>query len=227
MNLPEERVATRVKICGLTNLADVEAAVDAGADLIGFNFYDKSPRYISPDRVAEIVAALHRNASNAGDPFPAFVGVFVNTHAAHVAAILVGVHLDYAQLHGDESPGDVAQLAGRAFKALRPTTVAEAIEQAARFAPYPAPQAPQVLIDAYVPSAYGGTGQVAEWAIAARVSAYCPRLMLAGGLTPETVSDAIRQVHPWGVDVSSGVEATPGQKDHKKLRDFIAAVRSA
>lgn len=213
-----------VKICGITNLADAQVAADAGADLLGFILYAKSPRYIEPDRVAAIVDSL-RQAS--GTPHPRTVGVFVNTPIEQVQAILDHTGLDYAQLHGGEPPMDLARLAGRGFKALRPTSSAEALDQAQPFAAYPNPPTPQLMIDAYSPQAYGGTGERADWSAAATLAARYPRLLLAGGLDPDNVVDALAAVQPWGVDVSSGVEAAPGRKDHAKVRAFLKAVRTA
>ncbi|HXF62442.1 MAG TPA: phosphoribosylanthranilate isomerase [Caldilineaceae bacterium] len=224
MPLPGFSPAVKVKICGLTNLADAEAAVEAGADLLGFIFYPKSPRYVSPETVQTIVAALRAGGRGDQAPRPFTVGVFVNTPTDEIAAILAQTGLDYAQLHGDEPASALAALNGRGFKALRPTVADLALAQAADYAPYPAPVAPQLLVDGYT-AAYGGAGVRADWSIAAQVAAAYPRLLLAGGLDPDTVHLAIGQVRPWGVDVSSGVEASPGRKDPAKLRAFIAAVR--
>lgn len=215
----------QVKICGITTLSDAEIAVDAGADLIGFIFYAKSPRYVEPETARQIVAALRRSAP------PEFslrtVGVFVNTPPDQVKAILDHAELDYAQLHGDEPPADLAALAGRGFKALRPSVLSYALDQAAPFVPYPDETAPQLLIDAHTRQAYGGTGQRADWIAAAQLARCYPRLLLAGGLEPDNVAAALAAVHPWGVDVSSGVEASPGRKDQAKVRAFVAAARDA
>jgi phosphoribosylanthranilate isomerase len=226
---------TRVKICGLTNLDDAVCAVEAGADLLGFIFHPKSPRYVTPDLVQAIVAALRstypatdgiNNDGKGARRMAVTVGVFVNLPVHQVADVLATADLDYAQLHGDETPADLAALHGRAFKAIRPTALDQAEDQAAQVAALPGPHAPQLFIDAYSPTAYGGTGHQADWSIAAALATRYPRLMLAGGLTPQSVSGAIRQVRPWAVDVSSGVESSPGRKDHQKVRDFIAAVRA-
>lgn len=224
---PAIQSAVKVKICGLTNLADAEAAVEAGADLLGFIFYPKSPRYVSPEMVQAIVAALRGGDNGRSASGPLMVGVFVNTAADEIAAILDQTGLDYAQLHGDEPPATVAALNGRGFKALRPTSADLALAQAADYAAYPGPAAPQLHIEGYSPTAYGGAGARADWSIAAQVAAAYPRLLLAGGLDPDIVHLAIRQVRPWGVDVSSGVETSPGRKDHAKLRAFIAAARDS
>jgi phosphoribosylanthranilate isomerase len=216
-------MSTLVKICGITNLADAEVAVDAGAEFLGFNFYAKSPRHVTPETVRQILTALAADAHTAGRP--AMVGIFVNTPVDQVQAVLDSTGLDYAQLHGDETPQDVAALGGRGFKALRPSSLAAARDQAAAFTVYPHAAAPQLLVDAYSTQAYGGTGHRADWEIAAALAQIYPRLMLAGGLDPENVAAALAAVRPWGVDVGSGVEVAPGRKDHAKLRAFVAAVR--
>lgn len=217
-------MSTIVKICGLTNLTDAEVAVEAGADFLGFIFYPKSPRYVAPETVRAILTSLTAHAD--AHPLPRTVGVFVNTPAGQVQAVLADTGLDYAQLHGDETPHDLAALTGRGFKALRPRALEDALDQAARFAPYPHASAPQLLLDAFSPTAYGGTGHRADWEIAAQLARLHPRLLLAGGLDPANVAEALVTVRPWGVDISSGVETAPGRKDHDKVRAFLAAVRS-
>jgi phosphoribosylanthranilate isomerase len=154
-------------------------------------------------------------------PVPKFVGVFVNEPAEQVADILKLTGLDYAQLHSDEPPEMLAHLGGKAFKVLRPSDAEGALPEAARFAPLGPAGGPSLLIDAYDAKAYGGTGKTANWQAAAVVAQRYPGLLLAGGLTPENVAEAIRMVQPWGVDVSSGVEAAPGRKDQAKVRAFI------
>jgi phosphoribosylanthranilate isomerase len=227
----------RVKICGITNLEDAQVALEAGADLLAFNFFSKSPRYIEPAQAKEIVDALRsqspaRLSPNPQSPvasprFPKFVGVFVNEDADSVAAILDQTGVDYAQLHGGEPPAVLEQLAPRAFKALRPSSVEEAIIDAEWYGEFGPVDGPQLLIDAYDPAAYGGTGKKADWHTAAGLARLYPRLMLAGGLTPENVAQAVRTVRPWGVDVSSGVEIEPGRKDHDAVRAFIARAKGA
>lgn len=205
----------RIKICGLTNLADTLAALDAGADYLGFNFYPRSPRYIPPPVCAQIQTAVvkHRSAVIS-------VGIFVNATAAQMLRILGDCGLHLAQLHGAEPPELLTALAGRAYKAFRGLGDDHAAYAAA------GPGAPAFLVDAYSPTAYGGTGQTVDWPAARRLAAQYP-LFLAGGLTPANVAAAIEQASPWGVDVASGVEASPGQKDHAKMRDFVAAARAA
>jgi phosphoribosylanthranilate isomerase len=204
----------KVKICGITNIDDAQAAIEAGADLLGFNFYAKSPRYIAPEKAREIAAQIRADGQG-----PLLVGVFVNSALEEVRSILEIAQIDLAQLHGDEPVRVVEQLNGRAFKALRPTSENEAEVDAEWFAPY-GPNAPVLLIDAYRKDQYGGTGHTADWSIATRLAQQYP-ILLAGGLTPENVAEAVRQVRPWGVDVASGVEVSPGKKDAAKMKLFV------
>jgi phosphoribosylanthranilate isomerase len=208
---------TKVKICGITSLEDAQAAVAAGADLLGFNFYPPSPRYIRPEDCARIVSVLKETSR------PVITtGVFVNSPAQHIQAILDQCGLDLAQLSGDEPPEILATLGERAFKGLRfrdPAGLALAVRQ---YPPRPYP--PAWLIDAYRPGAYGGTGQTADWSLARRLAGQAP-VLLAGGLRPENVTDALRQVDPWGVDVASGVEDSPGRKSSVMMSAFISTVR--
>ena len=221
---------TKIKICGITNIEDARVAVAAGADLLGFIFYKRSPRYVAPQTVREIVACLKRQAvattENLLRPLPQFVGVFVNAERGFVARTLTGCRLDAAQLHGEEPPEFVAHFRGRAYKALRPPSPAEAETQIEAYrSTFPAGPAatPCFLLDAYHPALYGGTGRVTDWTMAANIARRYP-IMLAGSLTPANVAGAIQAVRPWGVDVSSGVEREKGRKDHDKLRAFIEAV---
>jgi phosphoribosylanthranilate isomerase len=233
-------VPVRIKVCGLTNLVDAQVAVDAGADLLGFIFYEKCPRYVPPATVRQIIGHLipleenskfepwlagseDRRERNSKSPLR-YVGVFVNTPAQRVAKILDHCGLHLAQLHGEEGAEHWDVLQGRAYKALRPASVPEAHEGADRFAGLGPGSGPDLLIDAYHPALRGGTGETADWQMAADLARQ-HRLLLAGGLTPDNVSGAIRQVQPWGVDVSSGVEAEPGRKDHSRLRAFVAAAK--
>jgi phosphoribosylanthranilate isomerase len=215
-----ERV--RVKICGITNAEDALVAAEAGADYLGFILYSRSQRYVDAETVREIVAAVRAG----GYADLQCVGVFVNSTTDEIAEIMDAAALDWAQLHGDEPPAALAALAGRAFKALRPATLNEALATAELYAA-PPDQRPGLLIDAYHPQHYGGTGQAGDWALAAAVAARHPGVLLAGGLTPDNVAAASAAVHPWGVDVSSGVERSPGRKDHNLVRRFLAAARAA
>jgi phosphoribosylanthranilate isomerase len=216
-----EASMTIVKICGITNLEDALAATEAGADLLGFILYPKSPRYVAPALIAEIVAGMRAAFTSP----PRCVGVFVNEPTSQVLATLDQTGLDLAQLHGDESAAEVAALTGRGFKAARPTSLEAALAVVAAFASSGATAGPDLLIDAYTSNAYGGAGQLADWSMAAEVAQRVDRLLLAGGLTSENVADAVRLVKPWGVDVASGVEQAPGRKDHAKMQTFIVAAK--
>lgn len=196
---------TKVKICGITNLEDALFAAEVGADALGFVFYARSPRCIGPDRAREIILRL--------PPFVTKVGVFVNEELDRVREIMAHCHLDYAQLHGDEPPEQVAALAPRAIRAVRVRSAAD-VERLSAY------QAAAYLLDAYHPTKPGGTGETWDWELAAAAKRYGP-VILAGGLTPDNVAAAIKRVHPYAVEVSSGVEAAPGIKDHQKVRCFI------
>jgi phosphoribosylanthranilate isomerase len=202
---------TKIKICGIKTLDDARAAMQAGADLIGFNFYRKSPRYVEVGLCRGIMSTM-RNFGG----YVQYVGVFVNSSVAEIRAAMETCGLNLAQLHGDESPDMMQELDGWGFKAFR--GIPENINDFAR------PKAPAFLLDASVKGLYGGSGVTADWSIATELAGQYP-LLLAGGLTPENVADAVRQVKPWGVDVASGVESEPGRKDAAKMADFVRAVR--
>lgn len=201
---------TVVKICGIKTLQDAQAAIDAGADYLGFNFYPKSVRFIEKSACAEITSVLKRE-----HPQVKLVGVFVNSSVDEVKDILQTCHLDLAQLHGDETPEIFAQLAPHAFRAFRGIPESNV--------GFERNEAPFMLIDAAVKGVYGGSGVTADWVAAAKLAQQYP-LLLAGGLTPENVADAVKQVNPWGVDVASGVESAPGEKDAGKMKAFVKAV---
>jgi phosphoribosylanthranilate isomerase len=236
---------TKVKICGITNLEDALVAIEAGADLLGFIFYEPSPRYVAPKMVREIVAAIKNRGADSEEreaiaknhaprstlhALPLFVGVFVNASLATITRILDDCQLDAAQLHGDEPPDMLAQLNGRAYKAIRPQSQQEAEELIQKYLPpacssFILHPSSLILLDAYHPTLYGGTGHVSDWSLAADIARRYPT-MLAGSLTPTNVAEAIRAVRPWGVDVSSGVEAAKGKKDHDKVRAFVTAAKN-
>jgi phosphoribosylanthranilate isomerase len=205
-----------VKVCGLTSLDDALAAVEAGADMLGFNFYERSPRYVSPVACARIQAGLQAQGVRVTT-----VGVFVNAGEETIRTIMAGCNLDLAQLHGDEAPELLRALGDRAYKAIRPADLGAARELAARYVTPGSSWSPVLLVDAARAGHYGGTGQVADWDLA-RALAREP-ILLAGGLCPENVADAIRQVRPWGVDVASGVESAPGKKDRARMVAFVSA----
>ncbi|MFT3891228.1 MAG: phosphoribosylanthranilate isomerase [Anaerolineales bacterium] len=201
---------TKIKICGIKTVNDALAAIDAGADLIGFNFYPKSPRYVEVGVVRNIMSVMRRVGR------VTCVGVFVNAPVAEILATMDTLGLNLAQLHGDETPEMLKALDGKAFKAFRgiPENIAGFERQSA----------PTFLVDAAVKGVYGGSGVTADWEGAATLAKKY-QLLLAGGLTPENVAEAIRRVQPWGVDVASGVESAPGKKDTEKMKAFVQAVR--
>jgi len=204
-----EDVMTKIKICGIKTVTDAFAAMDAGADLIGFNFYPKSPRYIDVGTCRDIMSVMRRYGHIT------YVGVFVNSSVAEIHATMETLGLSLAQLHGDETPEMLSALDGKAFKAFR--GVPTEVDGFARN------EAPALLVDAAVKGIYGGSGVTADWSAAAELAKRYP-LLLAGGLTADNVADAVRQVRPWGVDVASGVESTPGEKDPSKMKAFVQAV---
>jgi len=201
---------TKIKICGIKTVNDALAAMDAGADLLGFNFYPKSPRYIDVDTCRDIMSVMRKYRHIT------YVGLFVNSSVAEVRATVETCGLSLAQLHGDETSEMLDALDGKAFKAFR--GVPQNINGFARS------DAPALLVDAEIKGAYGGTGVPADWNKAAELAKQYS-LLLAGGLTPENVADAVRQVKPWGVDVASGVESSAGSKDTSKMRAFVQAVQ--
>jgi len=204
---------TKIKICGIKTLRDALIAIDAGADYLGFNFYPKSARFMDKEICAQITSVLKSE-----HPDVRLVGVFVNSPFDEIKNILNICCLDLAQLHGDESPEIFSALAPRAFKAFRGIPDKE-------IKLYVRSEAPSFLVDATVSGSYGGTGITADWSAAAKLAIRYP-LFLAGGLKPENVAEAVRQVNPWGVDVASGVESRPGEKDAKMIKDFAQAVHS-
>ncbi len=218
----------RVKICGITRFEDALAAAGAGADLLGFNFYKKSPRYVTPEVAATICDRLR---AEVGSACPVLVGVFVNEVVGVISAITRKAGLNCAQLHGDESEAMLKELYGIGFKAIRPMNLAQALDDVNYFKPqFPIDERwPSLLLDAYHPNLYGGTGEQASTEVALAVKAQAPRLMLAGGLTSENVSGRVKSIQPWGVDTASGVEVDgqPGIKDAAKIRAFVDAVRQS
>jgi phosphoribosylanthranilate isomerase len=209
----------KIKICGLKTLEDSLAACDAGADMLGFNFYQPSPRYISPEDCRQVVAEVKRR-------FPDVVcaGIFVNHTVEEITGILALCGLHLAQLSGDELVEALEALGDRAYKAIRPRSLEEALAVTGKFSTRKAP--PDILLDSSHGQAYGGTGKVGNWEIASEVASRYS-VLLAGGLNAQNVTRAIRQVRPWGIDVASGGESRRGEKDPHKIREFIAAARSA
>ncbi|HBP88023.1 MAG: phosphoribosylanthranilate isomerase [Nitrospira sp.] len=203
----------KIKICGITNQEDADIAVQEGADALGFVFYAQSPRYVQPVVAQHIIAGL--------PPFVLPVGVFVNHDLNMVKQVFDDCGLAFAQLHGDESPGFCEALQRPVLRAIRlrdRSSFLALAEWKGRIG------VRGFVLDAFSTTAYGGTGDTSDWSLAAEVAKVAP-ILLAGGLTSENVEGAIRQVRPYGVDVSSGVELSPGRKDPAKIRDFIQSVR--
>ncbi len=201
----------KVKVCGITNLKDAQIAVEVGADALGFIIYQKSKRFIKAKDVRLITSQL--------PPFVSKVGVFVNEDPHQVLEILSYAHLDFAQLHGEESPQDCEYIGkNRVIKVFR----LKSKEEVNKLEPYVG-KVRAFLLDTYDTKAYGGTGKPFDWEIALEVKRIFPKvpLILSGGLTPENVNSAISTVKPFAVDVCSGVEALPGKKDPEKLFSFL------
>ncbi|MBA3439389.1 MAG: phosphoribosylanthranilate isomerase [Pyrinomonadaceae bacterium] len=202
----------RVKVCGITSLEDARAAVSAGADWLGFNFYSGSPRFITPSKAHRIIEQLPRTVES--------VGVFVNEDTPEsVMKIAKAAGVTVVQLHGDESPAYC--------KALKNLFVIKALRTSSDFRPEQAAQyeTNAILLDAFAGGARGGTGETCDWLLARQTCEMVPQLFLAGGLTPENVAEAIAAVKPFAVDVCSGVESAPGCKDAVRMRRFVAAAR--
>lgn len=202
----------RVKICGITSSEDAWAAVEAGADALGFIFVKGTPRYIEPEAAAAIAAQM--------PPFVVTVGVFVDRIAEEIERIVSASGICLAQLHGNESPGDCSRLRVPFVKAIRVQRESD-LEALHAY-----PQARAFLLDTYTADRPGGTGRTFPWEIAAK-AAQQARVILSGGLTPDNVAQAVVHVRPYAVDVCSGVEASPGRKDHRKVREFIEQARKA
>jgi phosphoribosylanthranilate isomerase len=202
---------TRIKICGLTREADVDAAVAAGADAIGFVFYPPSPRYVPFERAAELARRI--------PPFVEVVGLFVNEAPETVHAACAQVPISLLQFHGDEDAAYCRQFSRPWLKAARVRPGLDLVEFARSF-----PDARGLLLDAFV-EGFGGGGHVFDWTL---IPPDLPgALVLSGGLTADNVGDAVRRVRPLAVDVSSGVEMSKGIKDHDKIAAFVAAVQAA
>jgi phosphoribosylanthranilate isomerase len=204
-------MSVQVKICGITSVADALAAAEAGADMIGLMFYEGSPRHITLATAVEISRAL--------PPFVLRVGVFVNPDEALVTRAIAECGLSLLQFHGDEPSEFCTQFGLMSMKALR-VRDAESLNQLDNF------NTDAFLLDAYSKSGLGGTGEKFNWDLAIEAQKFGKPIFLAGGLTPENVADAVKQVRPFAVDVSSGVESASGNKDAAKVRAFIQAAKS-
>ncbi|MHB9139661.1 MAG: phosphoribosylanthranilate isomerase [Victivallaceae bacterium] len=201
----------KLKICGLTNAADIRTAVDAGADYLGFILYPKSPRFISPEQARELIKNVPHGIKK--------VGVFVDCSPVRIIELMEFCGFDIAQLHGSESDGDALAIGReKIWKAMALNT----IEDIARAAEFPAAA---ILADSIGPEQRGGTGKKCDWKQAAEAAEQF-RLILAGGITSDNVAEAVSTVKPFAVDVCSGVEASPGVKDHKKIFELAAKLKS-
>jgi phosphoribosylanthranilate isomerase len=200
-----------VKICGITTIDDAVAAAEYQASAVGFNFFRESRRYVSPETAYAIIRELPETVRK--------VGVFVNADPEFVKKTAAQLLLDFVQFSGDETVEYVKSFGAQAIKAFRVNN---------GFDPslITAYGTSLSIIDAFDPEAFGGTGKIADWGIARAAGGY-GKIILAGGLTPENVQDAISQADPFGVDVASGIESSPGQKDHAKMKEFISLARSA
>lgn len=201
-----------VKICGITNLDDAMAAVDFGADALGFVFFGGSPRYISHDKAGAIIKRL--------PSFATTVGVFVNEKNEEIEKITGLTGIDVVQLHGNEPP-EMCNISRRIIKAIRVKSL-ESLDPLKNYKD----KVSAFLLDTFTPEILGGTGQIFNWDIAVSAKQF-GRIILAGGLTPDNVAEAVRRVRPYGVDVSSGVEIEKGKKDRKKMRLFIERAKRA
>ncbi len=209
-----DRMMMKIKICGITNSNDALACAAAGVDMIGLNFYEQSPRYIRPDWARTIARTLPLSTQA--------VGIFVDTPVEEIRRVARDVGLRMVQLHGSESPEMCAELA-RDFEIIKALRIHGGFD-AQRASAYPMCT---ILLDTYDERIAGGTGDVGDWELARATKKFASRLILAGGLSPENVAQAIATVNPDGVDVCSSVESAPGVKDLGRIRQFVAAARSA
>lgn len=204
---------TQVKICGITRLADALVAIDLGAAALGFNFYSRSPRYISIRQASQILEKL--------PPFVSKIGVVVNFGSARdIRRLALALGLNGIQLHGNE-PSQMALT-------LKPLMVVKAfrVTESFKVTQLQHDPASAILLDGFEPGKFGGTGKTIDWSLARRASRF-HRIIISGGLTPANVGEAIRTAHPYAVDVASGVESQPGKKDYRKMRAFFASVVKA
>ncbi len=201
----------KIKICGITNLDDAMASADAGADALGFNFFKKSPRYIEPEKAAEIIAQL--------PPFILPIAIFVNEREERIREILSKTCIQGVQFHGEETPEFCQRFGNRVIKAFQ-VKDKESIKHMAHY------RVAAYLLDSYRDGLRGGTGTTFDWHLAIVAKTF-GRIILAGGLTPENVAEAVKLVQPYGIDVAGGVEREKGIKDYAKLKKFITEVRRA
>jgi len=204
---------TLIKICGITNVHDALAAVAAGADALGFNFYKPSPRYVTPQTAREIVAKLPVSVLT--------VGVFVNEESQSVRNIANEANVAALQLHGDESPEYCREL-GKDRYVIKTFAVANDFD-VQRIQPY---RVEAIMLDTKHNSLRGGTGRVFDWSVAKEVNDFVPKLFLAGGLSPENIEEAVATVRPYAIDACSALEDEPGRKNHERMRAFVEIARS-
>ena len=204
---------TLIKICGITNLDDALAAVTAGADALGFNFYEPSPRYVSPQNARAIIEQLPSSVLT--------VGVFVNEESGSLKVIAGESGVEALQLHGDESPDYCRELAADRY-VIKTLAVSDGFDSQL----VQSYEVAAIMLDTKHNSLRGGTGRVFDWSIARKVSQLVPKLFLAGGLSPENVAGAIEAVRPYAVDACSSLEESPGKKNHQRMRSFIETARS-
>lgn len=214
----------RIKICGITNLADARAAVDAGADMLGFNFFRPSPRFIEPHDARQIIARLRTELAAGVRPLT-IVGVFVNEPSPEsLVRVAEETGLDAAQLHGDES----VEFCRRLKELLPELIIIKALRAGDGFEPDEAVryEVDAIMLDTLHPHLRGGTGRVFDWTLGRRTRELVSRLFLAGGLSPENVAEAIAEVQPYAVDACSSIETSLGLKDAERMKAFVSAVRS-
>jgi phosphoribosylanthranilate isomerase len=205
-------VTVRVKICGLRSAADLDACLRAEVHAVGFNFYEKSKRFVASDQAAALARAVPSGVWK--------VGVFVGASPLSVHDHVCAVGLSHAQLHGDEAPDDFAHAGAPLIQVIR-------VKDRQSLSVPPSPRAAVVLLDTFV-SGFGGSGEAFDWRwVGEATGGWSVPVVLAGGLTPDNVAEAVAQVRPWGVDVASGVESAPGVKDPARVLAFAQAVRDA
>jgi phosphoribosylanthranilate isomerase len=203
---------TFIKICGITNLDDAQAAIDAGADALGFNFYKPSPRYINPENAREIIEQLPDSILN--------VGVFVNEDTESLMNIAQQAGITAVQLHGDESPDYCRELA-EGYEVIKVLAVSDSFN----IQMVQAYQVQAIMLDTSDKTLRGGTGRAFDWSVASRANELVPKLFLAGGLSPENIEEAIERVRPYAVDACSALEDSPGKKNGERLRAFVVKAR--
>lgn len=201
---------TKIKICGITNIKDAQAAAEFGTDALGFIFYKESKRYVDPEVAKSIISSL--------PPFITTVGVFVNQELDEISQIKETTGIQVAQLHGDETPEFVSSIPFNSIKVIRVKDKSD-LDKVAQYS------AQAILFDTYSDKEYGGTGESFDWEILNDLSS-TKKIILSGGLNSENILEAVKIVRPYAVDVSSGVEDTPGRKDHTKIKKFIEAIKN-